>query len=105
MSRLMFNASPRPTLGVEVELALVDHETMALTSAAPQLLERLPEAMRKWIKPELMRCYVEINTDVCATVADAEADLAGKLAVLEKSADEMGLRLYWSATHPFSTWS
>src|SRR5687768_3879907 len=73
-------------------------------SAAPRLLARLPEPLRDWIKPELMQCYVEINSGVCATVADAEADLAAKLTVLERAASDEGLRLYWSGTHPFSTW-
>ncbi|HEX8521134.1 MAG TPA: YbdK family carboxylate-amine ligase [Tepidisphaeraceae bacterium] len=104
MRGLKFVPSSKPTLGVEVELALVDQNTMALASAAPSLLSRLPEALRQWVKPELMQCYVEINTEVCPTVAHAEADLRGKLAPLQRAADETGVRLYWSATHPFSTW-
>src|SRR5687768_11689471 len=101
---LKFTPSPKPTLGVEVELALVDARTMALSSAAPRLLGRLPGPLSESVKPELMQCYVEINSGVCATVADAEADLAAKLAVVERAADDEGLRLYWSGTHPFSTW-
>jgi carboxylate-amine ligase len=104
MSSLKFKPSLKPTLGVEVELALVDAQTKALSSAAPQLLGRLPEQLRESVKPELMQCYVEINSGVCSTVAEAEADLVAKLAPLERAADESGLRLYWSGTHPFSTW-
>jgi carboxylate-amine ligase len=104
MSSLKFKPSARPTLGVEVELGLVDAETMALSSAAPRLLAGLPEGVRESVKPELMQCYVEINSGVCATVGEAERDLAGKLAVLRGAAEEAGLRLHWSATHPFSTW-
>ena len=104
MTRLRFKPSPKPTLGVEVELALVDGQTMALSSAAPDLLAALPAALRGSVKPELMRCYVEVNSAVCNTVADADADLRGKLTALEAAADAAGLRLYWSATHPFSTW-
>lgn len=101
---LKFNPSPKPTLGVEIELALVDANTMALSSSAPRLLERLPEQLRESVKPELMQCYVEINSGVCATVGEAERDLAEKLDVLDPAADDVGLRLYWSGTHPFSTW-
>ena len=104
MTRLRFKPSPRPTLGVEVELALVDARTMALSSAAPDLLAAMPDALRGSVKPELMRCYVEVNSAVCNTVADADADLRGKLAALQAAADAAGLALYWSATHPFSTW-
>jgi len=34
-----FNSSPEPTLGVEIELQLVDRETRALTSAAAELID------------------------------------------------------------------
>lgn len=104
MSRLKFTTNLRPTLGVEVELALVDAKTMALRSAAPEMLARLPEPMRTGIKPEIMRSYVELNTRICRTVGDAEADLREKLAVVEPIARDLDLRLLWSATHPFSTW-
>lgn len=104
MSRLEFNNSPEHTLGVEVELALVDADSMALTSAMPRVLKRLGGVHEDSIKPELMQCYVEINTGVCRTVAEAEADLRDKLIALERAADAENVRLYWSATHPFSTW-
>ena len=104
MSRLEFNASPRQTLGVEVELALVDSKTMALRNANEQILHRLPPHLVEKIKPELMQSYVEVNSDICQDVAEVEADLRGKIADLEEICDDLGLRLYWSGTHPFSKW-
>lgn len=102
--KLEFTHNAEPTLGVELELALVDGETMALCSSAQQLLERVPPAFAESIKPELMQCYVEINSGVCRTVAEAEQDLREKVLAVERVADELGIRLLWSATHPFSTW-
>lgn len=102
--KLEFTHNAAPSLGVELELALVDGKTMALSSSAPQLLERVPANYADSIKPELMQCYVEINSAVCRTVAEAEADLRGKVLAVEKIADELDIRLLWSATHPFSTW-
>ena len=55
-------------------------------------------------KPELMQCVLEINTDVCDTIGDAERDLRGKIAIVESACDALGLRLWWGATHPFSSW-
>jgi carboxylate-amine ligase len=52
-----------------------------------------------------MQCCVEIITGVCDTVADAEADLRAKIAQVEALGDEMGLCLWWGATHPFSQWA
>ena len=56
------------------------------------------------IKPELMQCYVEINTGVCDTVAEADTDLREKAFALQNIADDLGLRLHWTGTHPFSSW-
>ena len=51
-----------------------------------------------------MQCYLEINTDICRTVGDARNDLRNKLDDVERAAESLGLRLYWAATHPFSSW-
>ncbi len=104
MEPIHFNANAAPTIGIEIELGLVDAETMALSSSIEQVLERVPPAVAGNIKPELMQSYVEINTGVCHTVDEAQEDLREKLVALEQVTDSLGLRLYWSATHPFSHW-
>jgi carboxylate-amine ligase len=104
METILFNSNSEPTLGIELELALVDGESMALASAISQVLERVPERFAGNIKPELMQSYVEINTGICRTVDQAQRDLTEKLLALEEITDSLGLRLYWSGTHPFSHW-
>ena len=91
-------------MGIEIELALVDSNTMALSNSIEQVLPKIPEQLTGSIKPELMQSYVEINSGVCHTIDEAESDLRQKLVVLERITDELGLRLYWSGTHPFSHW-
>lgn len=104
MNRLVFSPNSEPTLGVEVEVALVDGRTMALSSSILQVLERLPEDLRESIKPELMQCYLEVNTGICRTAAEAEGDLREKLLAVQRATDALDLRLLWTATHPFSLW-
>lgn len=104
MSKYNFNSNPKPTLGVEIELGLVDGETMALSSSITELLALLPRGAVHCFKPELMQCCIEVNTDVCETVDEAEKDLRAKLAQVELAADQLNLRLWWGATHPFSLW-
>ncbi len=104
MTKLEFTSNPRPTIGVELELGLVDAETMALRSSVSELLQSLPQSEVACYKPELMQCTVEINTGVCETVAEAEADLREKLRAAQEMADQLGLRLWWGSTHPFSLW-
>ena len=106
MSKIQFHANDTHTIGVEVELGLVDEKTMELTSAIEKLHTTLDldQNEEKSIKPELMQCVLEVNTEVCHTVADAEASLRKHLARVETATDQMGLRLWWGATHPFSRW-
>ncbi|MGC1275245.1 MAG: YbdK family carboxylate-amine ligase [Planctomycetaceae bacterium] len=104
MNPLPFTRNEKPTLGVEIELQLVDVESGALRSAIDDVLGALPESLAGQIKPELMQCYLEINTEVCQTVREAGVDLRDKLARLETITDKLGLRLLWAGTHPFSSW-
>lgn len=105
MRKLEFTRNDTPTVGVELELALVDERTMALSSSVQQVLDRVPPQFADGIKPELMQCYLEINSKVCANAAEAGLDLRAKVEAVERITDDLGLRLLWSATHPFSRWS
>ena len=109
MAKIDFHRNERPTIGVELELGFVDAKTMALTSAYGLLNARLTAEGHQTedggnFKPELMQCVLEINTDVCQTVGEAERDLRGKIAIVEAACDALDLRLWWGATHPFSSW-
>ena len=104
MAAIVFTRNERPTIGVELELQLVDQDTFALASRIEDILAALPEHLREVVKPELMQSYIEINTGVCETVSQAGEDLQSKLEAVEKEIDKLGIRLLWAATHPFSSW-
>ncbi|MCA9057041.1 MAG: YbdK family carboxylate-amine ligase [Planctomycetaceae bacterium] len=104
MGTISFARNDYPTLGVELELQLVDAETFALSNSITELLAGLSEEMQKSVKPELMQSYLEINTGVCRTVGDVRRDLTSKLEAVTEVTDKLGLKLFWAATHPFSSW-
>ena len=104
MSPYTFVSSPGPTLGVELELNLVDAQTLALRSGVAPILESLPPELHGSVKPELFQCYLEINTAICRDVAAVQRDLTAKIKVVEQLARNQGMRLYWGGTHPFSRW-
>ncbi len=104
MAVINFRSNKSPSLGIEIELGLVDEHTMALSSSFAELKDQLPPGGDESFKPELMQSVMEINTDVCATVDEAEQDLRRKLAKVEAVTDKLGLRLWWGSTHPFSKW-
>jgi len=104
MPKIEFTPNYASTIGVELELQLVDAETFALSNSIERVLEKVPEELSLQIKPELMQSYLEINTGICRTVRDAGIDLKTKLDQLESILSPLGLRLFWAATHPFSSW-
>jgi carboxylate-amine ligase len=102
MAVLSFQSNRRPTLGIEIELGIVDAQSMELSNSYARLAEALPEQGRERFKPELMQSVIELNTDVCESVKDAERDLRGRVGVVESAADSLGLALWWGGLHPFS---
>ncbi len=103
---IQFTHNERPTVGVEVELHVIDLETGDLVSAANELLADVgsayPDGEHPKAKHELFQSTVEIITDVCDTAAEAHADLRSTLDELRAAADKRGLALFSAGTHPFA---
>ena len=104
-----FNSSEGSSLGVEVELEIVDRETRQLRSGASELLPLMgaghPNGEHPKAKHELLESTIEIITGVCASVAEARTDLETTLAELVEHADRRGMAFMCSGTHPFSDWA
>jgi len=104
-----FHSSHRSSLGVEMELQIVDRETRELTSAATKILAGMglghPDGQHPKAKHELLESTIEMITGVCQTVAEARSDLESTLEELRSRTDDAGLELLCSGTHPFSSWS
>lgn len=104
--QISFNGSERSSLGVEVELQIVDRETWGLSSGATPILAAVgSEGVHPKVKHELMESNLELVTGVCETAAQARADLEETLAEVSVAASELGLALCCAGTHPFSDWS
>ena len=88
-----FAANQTHTIGVEIELQLVDGGTLALSNSIQQLLERTPDKWEGKIKPELMQSYCEFNTGICSTVREVERDLFEKVEWGQTLAQELRVAL------------
>jgi carboxylate-amine ligase len=101
-----FTHNERPTVGIEMELHVVDRATGELVSAANELLDELgidhPGGQHPKAKHELFQSTIEIITGVCDTPDEAGHDLRTTLAELRVAADRRGLALMSSGTHPFA---
>ena len=101
---IVFHGSERPTLGVEIEVQVVDEAgALATDTAATKILAELGDA--PGFKHELLECTVEVITDICPTVGEARRDLGSKLDRLIEVAEGFGYRILCSGTHPFSAWA
>ena len=103
-----FKCSERSTLGVEVELQIVDRATRKLESAASSILDELGRGQADGSHPkakhELFECTVEIITGICQTAGEAKDDLQRTLKEVSDVAAERGLSLLCAGSHPFSDW-
>jgi carboxylate-amine ligase len=105
---ILFNASAGSSLGVEVELQIVDRASRDLRSGASEILRRLEKERGEphpKAKNELMESNIELITGVCSTVAEARADLETTLGEVRPVADALGLELLCAGTHPFADWA
>ena len=103
-----FHSSERSTLGIEVELQIVDRDSRQLRSGASEVLAAMGDGHlggnHPKAKHELMESTLEIITGICSDVAEARADLEATLAQAHEVAGARGMALLCSGTHPFSEW-
>ncbi len=107
--RIEFQASAGPSVGVEMELELIDRGSRQLTSAASEVLAAMgrahPGGAHPKAKHELLESTIEVITGVCSTAAEARADLGATIDELRSLTDGRGIELACSGTHPLSDWA
>jgi carboxylate-amine ligase len=98
-----FAPSPRPTLGVEWEFALVDQHTRDLSNEATAVIAEIGESPR--VHNELLRNTVEVVTGICGSAGEAIEDLRATLGPARRIVRDRGMELFSAGTHPFAQWS
>jgi carboxylate-amine ligase len=100
-------ASSRPlTLGVELELQIVNTQDYDLAPHAADLMRLM--ARRKIpgdVKPEITRSMIELSTGICEHHAQALGELREIRDTLVDCARQLEIRLCGGGTHPFQKWS
>jgi glutamate---cysteine ligase / carboxylate-amine ligase len=100
-------ATSRPlTLGVELELQIVNTHDYDLSSAADDLM-RLMKGRRipGDVKPEITSAMIEMATGVCEDHAQVLSELGEIRDNLVHCARKLDVRLCGGGTHPFQDWS
>jgi len=97
---------PSFSLGIEEEYLLVNKESRDLEPEPPAaLLAKCEEALKGQVSPEFLRSQIEVGTRVWQSVQEARDDLVNLRQTVGAIADEFGLALIASSTHPFAKWS
>jgi carboxylate-amine ligase len=100
--RLPFQGSPQTTLGVELELQIVDRDNGELVPGATRLLEACEEERLDNVVGEFLLSMVEVKTDVCRNVSEVRENMFPTLRRVKTLASALGYDLAIGATHPFS---
>ncbi|OWY37475.1 glutamate--cysteine ligase [Xenophilus sp. AP218F] len=102
---LEFHASQPLTLGVELELMILNRRDYNLTRGSDDLLRQVNRQQHGFdIKPEITQGMIEIGTAIHSDVAEMQAELLAIRALLVASAQKLNLGLAGGGSHPFQHW-
>jgi len=102
---ITFTPSRSFSLGVEIELQILDKVSLNLVPRAPEILASVPAGLEERIKPEFIRSMLEVNTEVCTGMEEVRENLARLIRKAEELADNSGCFLFATSLHPFARYS
>jgi carboxylate-amine ligase len=102
---LPFTTSTPYTMGIELELQLVNRRNYNLASDAVDLLTWIqPRALQKQIKLEMTQGMIELNSEVHTRVDQLIEELKVLRAALNKGAQHLNIDVSGGGAHPFQQW-
>ncbi len=92
------------TLGVEEEYMVIDPVTRELKSHEQKIVHEGQKVIKDKVKAEMHQAVVEVGTDICQDVDEAFMDVGTLRKTISGIAEDLGLWIGASGTHPFSHW-
>ena len=100
-----FKGNSSLTLGVELELQLVNLQNYNLSMEAEDFLRRLSEVKHPGeLKPEISKSMIEINTSVHQSYDSLLGELVACKDILVKQSKQAHIGICGGGTHPFQKW-
>jgi carboxylate-amine ligase len=94
------------TLGVELELQIVNTHDFDLTHGARDLLRLVSRhKLPGEVKPEMTDAMIELSTSICGDYAAVVGQLRETRDALVECASKLNIGLSGGGTHPFQDWS
>jgi len=105
LAREQFEAAEDFTVAVEEEFAVLDPATLSLTNRFEELQAAAKDTpLEPHLVGELIASEVEIRTGRCPSFEEAATLLGERRAQLHDLADQLGIALAATGTHPWSPW-
>ena len=105
MSLEAFQKSAALSLGVELELQLVNTHDYDLAPYADDMLRLMAKhQLPGSVVPEMTSSMIEISTDVCQSSVQVLDELTQLRNALVQSADKLNIAIVGGGTHPFQQW-
>ncbi|SFC58017.1 carboxylate-amine ligase [Polaromonas sp. OV174] len=105
MSLEPFHKSAALSLGVELELQLVnthDYDLAPYAEDMLRLMKKIP--LPGAVVPEMTSSMIEVSTGVCQSSSEVLGQLSQIRDALVKSADKLNIAVVGGGTHPFQQW-
>src|SRR6187431_1304413 len=92
------------TLGIEEEYMVIDPVTKELKSHDQKIVSEGQKLIKDKVKAEMHQAVVEVGTDICQDIDEAFVDVSTLRKTISAIAENLGLWVGASGTHPFSHW-
>ena len=99
----VFKSNKHHTVGVELELQVIDKNTKELATGTTKIIKALNSPPN--VKHELFESVIEINSNPCANVSELREDLLKHVKSLHSCASKLGFQITMAGTHPTSNWA
>ncbi len=96
---IQFQPSRPLSVGMELELQLLDAATLDLTDGILPLMQLYPGSSH--IKPEFIQNTVEVASSPCDSVSKVESEVHALVGELKKRCRDLGMVLCGAGCHPF----
>jgi len=106
MKILPFKRSSLLSIGIELELQLIDPPTYDLISHAKDLIRHVKMSkFNELIKPEITQSMIEINSSIHRSPKTLFDELIKVRDFLDRHAENIGIKISGGGTHPFQKWA
>lgn len=105
MKLLPFKTSELVSIGVELEIQIINPHTFSLESRAKELYRVIKRSKQSNIVPEVTQSMIEINSNVHSTPMELLTELYSLQDFLLEQGDRLSISFCGGGTHPFQRWA